>query len=150
MSKKINIQSKTGPTVKQYGRFHLKHFELYRDGRKIPTNRYVVVLDNEDESHEELGLIDSEKSTLSELLDHLHGWLHARYNDIYRIKQLQDQAENDEARARYQYGLDFWELQYLRVDRSIRELEPDYQPDESIYDIPQNPSDENKGLCSFC
>lgn len=131
---RTNIRMETGATVKQYGRFHLKENKLYRDEREIPTNRYEVMLDNGDGSYESLGLIESEKSSLLELLDHLHGWLHARYNVIYQIKQLQKRTKNDEMRAGYQQGMDAWELQYARVDHAIREIEPDYEPDESIYD----------------
>ncbi|HET9922291.1 MAG TPA: hypothetical protein VFQ30_20840 [Ktedonobacteraceae bacterium] len=120
-----NIRMQAGPTIKQYGRFHLKRFEVYRDEREIPTNNYVVMLDDGDGNYEHLGLIESDKSTFPELLDYIHDWQHHEYNQIYRTKQLRAQTENAEARARYQHSLDFWELRYDQVDDAIRELEPD-------------------------
>ncbi len=144
-----NIRMQTGKTVKQYGRFHLKRFEVYRDEREIPTNKYMVTLDNGDGSYESLGTIEAEKSMLPELLNYLHTFQHHQYNDIYRTKRLRDQTENDEARAPYQHTLDFWELRYDRVDCAIRELEPDYQPDVSIYNSPQDSEGGNKGTCSI-
>lgn len=147
MSQHIRIQ--IGPTVKHYGQFHLKRFGVFRGDQEFPANIYSVTLDNGDGSYESLGTIKKEKSTLPELLSYLHNWQHHQYNQIYRTKQLLDQAKDDEARARFEGILNDWEPRYLRVDRAIRELEPDYQPDESIYDVPQDSTEQNKGECHF-
>ncbi len=71
-----NIRSQAGPTIKQYGRFHLKRFEVYIDEREILTNKFVVELNNGDGSYEKLGMIEAEKSTLPDVLNHLHSWQH--------------------------------------------------------------------------
>lgn len=149
MSKYGDIRMQAGPTVKQYGRFHLKVFEVYRGERLIPTNEYQIMLDLGDGNFESLGLLKADKSTLPELLSHLREWQHQEYNQMYRTKQLQDQAVDDQAKERYQHGLDYWEGRYALVDQAIRELEPDYQPDTMIYIVPQDPSDENRGECRF-
>ena len=149
MSKYGDIRMQTGPTVKQYGRFHLKVFEVYRGERLIPTNEYQIMLDLGDGNFENLGLIKADESTLPELLSYLRDSQHHEYNQIYRTKHYRDQAVNDEARGRDQQYLDFLERRYARVDQAIRELEPDYQPDTTIYAVPQDPSDENKGECRF-
>jgi hypothetical protein len=144
-----NIRFETGSIVKQIGRFQFRSYTMYVDDQEIVTNSYVVALENEDGSYEELGLIKSDKSTLSGLLDYLHNWQHARYNDMYVMKRVQARAESEEAKAHHKSGLDAWERQYLRVDCAIRELEPDYQPDESIYESHQAPTEDNKGESHF-
>lgn len=149
MSKYGDIRMQTGPTVKQYGRFHLKGFEVYRGDRQIPTGEYQIVLDNKDGDTVNLGLIKADESTFPELLSYLHDWQHHEYNQAYRTKQFRDQAVDDEAKRRYQQVLDFEEGRYALVDQAIRELEPDYQPDTTIYVVPQDPSDENRGECRF-
>jgi hypothetical protein len=149
LSKKSDIRIQKGLTEKQYGRFQLKRFEVYRGVRQIPTGEYEIVLEIEGEDSESLGLIKANKSTLPELLSYLHDWQHQEYNQIYRTKRLQEQAANDEMKARYQYSLDFWESRYAHVDQAIRELEPDYQPDTTIKVVPQDPSEENKEECRF-
>ncbi len=142
-----SLRSQTGPTVKEYGRFQLKRFEVYSDDRELPTNTYELMLDNGNGSFERLGLIESDKSTLPELLTHLHTEQHGEYLRNYRLRQWYDQAEDGEVRERVQHYLDWLEQKYARVERAIRELEPDYQPDESIDDIPQDPTENTRGEC---
>lgn len=139
-----NIRNQIGATVKQFGRFQLKRFEVYRDDRQIQTNLYLVTLDNGDGGDQNLDFIEAEKSTLPELLNYLHTYQHHENIRNYRVKLSSEQEADDEVRTRVQQYVAFLEQNYARVDHAIRELEPDYQPDETIPDIPYDPSNENK------
>ena len=140
---KPNLRIQLGDTVKQFGKFKLKRYDVYRDDHQIPTHHYLVTLDNGDGSDQNLDLIEAEKSTLLELLNYLHTYQHHENIRNYRVKLSSEQEADDEVRIRVQQYVAFLEQNYVRVDHAIRELEPDYQPDETIPDIPYNPSNEN-------
>lgn len=150
MPKAKDVHKLIGPTINQYGQFHLKQYDLYVDGRVIPMISYEVQLSNEDGSYETHGLIKKEVSTLPELLIILHDRQHEIYNLMHQAKQLHDRAKDDEAKARFQTGLDAWKPTYTRLVRAIRELEPEFQPDETItIHVPRDTGDENESTCNL-
>ena len=142
-----DVHKLIGPTVYQYGQFHLKQYDLYVDGRIIPINSYEVQLGNEDGSFETHGSIKKEESTFAKLLDLLCNRQHEIYNLMYQAKQLHDRAKDDEAKTRFQTALDAWKPTYTRLVRAIQELEPDFQPNETI--IIQNLQDVDEGTCNL-
>ena len=125
------LRIQLGPTIKQYGRFHLKQFEVYRDDQAISTHAFQVVLEHLEGGEDHLDTITTEESDLEGMLKHLHILHRGVYIDITRAKHFLPQTDNDLGRAGYLMVLQEGTLRYTCLLSAIRELEPDYQPDES-------------------
>lgn len=137
------LRVQIGPTVKQYGRFHLKRHDSYRGSQAMHSTHYFVVLENEDGSEEHLGILQIQESSLPELLNYLHRWLQRQYTYVFQAKQqLGQTAEDDEAKASWQYHLESLERRYNYVVHAIREIVSDYRPDESISNLSSGLTEE--------
>lgn len=122
-----------GPTIQQYGRFHLKYFEVHLKNRVNIPGSYYVTLKYADESEEFIGSIHQDKSILPDFLEYLHVWLRRQFEGIHRAKRVLSQtAEDDVARESHQFHYDDIKQRYERVVQALREIAPDFQLDESL------------------
>lgn len=127
---------RVGDVVKQYGRFQLCTLEFCKDDLIIPALRYAVVLHNDGFAGMiELGSVEVEKSDLPHLLQYLHEWQRQQRIQMAILKRDQSAIENAELKEELPASSS-WELRYLAVEDALREIEPDYKPDESDYELP--------------
>ncbi len=136
------VRIQIGPTtIKQYGRFHLKNHDVYRGDQAIPSFRYWIKLENGTESEEDVGLILMKDSTFPRFINHVLGWLHQQYLNMYALQQILENTLNsgeveDEAREEdiqiQQYHLKEKQMQYERIVRALYEIAPDAQLDETL------------------
>ncbi len=117
-----------GSFVKQYGRFRLHVFEVYKGNMVIATTKYAIVLDDGSLNGIGLGTIDIEKSDLSGFLDYLHEWQEGQFLQLDLAKQWQSQTPD--FKTDLDKPLD-WKIRYDAVMRALREIEPNYQLDEA-------------------
>ena len=121
-----------GDVVRQYGRFQLRILEFYRDDLVIRALRYAVVLLNEGNSDiTELGSIEVENSDFPQLLQYLHEWQQGQRMQIAIVKRDRSAAGKDKHLTPMP-----WELRYQAVEQALREIEPDYEPGEPNYELP--------------
>lgn len=127
-----------GDVVKQYGRFQLRTLEFCKDDLIIPALRYAVVLHNEGSAGmTELGSIEVENSDFPHLLQYLHEWQRQQRMQIAILKRDQSAIENAELKEEH-LAPSSWESRYQAVENALREIEPDYKPDEPNYELPEN------------
>ncbi len=125
-----------GDVVRQYGRFQLRILEFCRDDLVIHALRYAVVLLNEGNSDiTELGSIEVENSDFPHLLQYLHEWQRQQRMQIAILKRDQSAIENAELKEEH-LAPSSWESRYQAVEQALREIEPDYEPGEPNYELP--------------
>lgn len=131
------VRTVIGTVVERYGRFELKQWNIFKGDRELPSHQYKIFLKEGDGDEEDIGLLPTQEGTLPGLLTYLHTWVRDRYIDTVIAKRaLSQEGKSDEERENIRIHLEGTTDRYTRVVRAIRELEPTYQPDESIPDLP--------------